>query len=103
MKSSTCFCRFVSAIETPDTIVGEQKVKIKRNPEAPGQWRSPWLDLFAEQNGAAERPGAAPALHTRSDGERPVASRTASLATIAGRGKHCIQIAPGVRRAKPAN
>jgi hypothetical protein len=35
MKSSTCFCRFVSAIETPDTIVGEQKVKIKRN-----QWRT---------------------------------------------------------------
>src|ERR1035441_802062 len=31
MKSSTCFCRFVSAMETPATIVGEQKVKIKRN------------------------------------------------------------------------
>src|ERR1039457_1175450 len=37
------------------------------------------------------------------DGERPVASRTASSATIGGSGKHCIQIAPGVRRTKPIN
>jgi hypothetical protein len=29
MKSSTCFCRFVSAILLPETIVGEQKEKCK--------------------------------------------------------------------------